>query len=264
MGSKYAKIKGLAFKGVNSNPENAENGDLIYRKDINKFLFFGATKWNELGSTGIQGNTGLQGATGLQGIQGNTGLQGLRGNTGIQGDTGLRGIAGLQGATGIQGIQGDTGIIGLQGIQGNTGLQGIQGATGLQGDTGIQGVTGPSSLYNNEISTTTNITTTNTGTRSLLTGFTTTPPSGTYLVIFNGTCSHTANGGVVNIAINVGGIEKADSVRSTSNTSNRVCTTSTSGKVTVNGSQAVSIYWNITTSGTGTLSKGTLNLIKVG
>lgn len=128
----------------------------------------------------------------------------------------------------------------------------------------ITNIAGPSS---DEISTTTSLTTTSTGTRALLTGFTTTPTSGTYLFMFSGTVRHSAASGAVNIALNVNGTEKADSLRSiqqpSNGTASRPYTIALTSKVTVNGSQDVQIRWNLTGAGTGTLVAGTMNWIKV-
>jgi hypothetical protein len=163
--------------------------------------------------------------------------------------------AGANGNTGSTGLTGGTGI-------------GTQGNTGNTGQSGNTGSTGPSAITNGEISSSTNITTTNAGTRAVLTGFTTTPASGDWLFIFSGTCTHSAVSGTVNIALNVGGTEKVDSIRSTQNpstgTATRSRTIAVNGKVTVNGAQAVGLFWNITTAGTGTMVDCTMNWIKVG
>jgi hypothetical protein len=94
------------------------------------------------GSTGTQGLIGFTGSTGTQGITGYTGSTGTQGDIGFTGSTGTQGLIGYTGSTGTQGEIGFTGSTGTQGLIGFTGSTGTQGEIGFTGSTGTQGITG--------------------------------------------------------------------------------------------------------------------------
>ena len=110
----------------------------------------------DTGPQGLIGNTGPQGLIGDTGPQGPTGDIGPQGFIGDTGPQGLIGDTGPQGPTGDIGPQGPTGDIGPQGLIGDTGPQGPIGDTGPQGptgDTGPQGLTGTSGVLSLDLGT---------------------------------------------------------------------------------------------------------------
>lgn len=121
--------------------------------------------------------------------------------------------------------------------------------------------------YAQEISGTSTVTST-TGTDALITGMTITPPSGTYLVTFSGSFSYGAGGAnTQQIAIYVANTLKADSLRQAVTTANttKFQVMATNGQVTVNGSQAIEIWWSGSQSGqTLTVINRTMNILRVG
>lgn len=124
-----------------------------------------------------------------------------------------------------------------------------------------------SGISNTEVSATADVTTTST-TDVLMTTMTITPVAGTYLVVFSTTVDHSAQSVAVVVSIYVGGVLKADSVRSPVPRFNGVGANSltpmasTNGVVTVNGSQAIEIRWK-TASGTATAHQRTLNIVRM-
>lgn len=120
-----------------------------------------------------------------------------------------------------------------------------------------------------EVNATANATTTS-GTNALLTGMTSTPPIGTYLVIFSAAVNSNSAGATVSLSLFNNGTQKADSVRNISQfDGGALSATSASGGVdingivTVNGSQAIEIRWS-TSGGTATCGPRTMTLLKVG
>lgn len=134
----------------------------------------------------------------------------------------------------------------------------------LSTDSNNQLVSGTS---NNEVSFSANITTTS-ATDVLLTGMTITPVAGTYLVIFSTWLTHSNGNATIPMSLYVGGVQKADSIRTaipfvgalSAITQDMPLTIN--GIVTVNGSQAIAIEWH-TSTGTATAHHGTLNLLRV-
>lgn len=118
-----------------------------------------------------------------------------------------------------------------------------------------------------EVSATADATTTST-TDVLMTGMTITPVAGSYLVWFSGGVDHSAQSVAVVVSIYVGGVQKADSVRSPvprfnglgANTLTPIV--AINGEVTVNGSQAIETRWKVA-SGTGTVHQRTMNILRV-
>lgn len=108
-----------------------------------------------------------------------------------------------------------------------------------------------------------------TGSDVLLTGMTSTPASGTYLVWFSCDLNSITAGVVIGVSIYVGGIQKTDSLRKTMPFSGGTLTSGsqrvgvyTNGQVTVNGSQAIEIRWS-TSAGAPTAASRTMNLLKI-
>lgn len=142
-------------------------------------------------------------------------------------------------------------------------LGGTHGAPLSTGSTGLLA----SGITTSENSFSSNITTTS-ATDVLMTGMTTTPVAGTYLVIFSTWLTHSNGNATITVSIYSGGSQKADSIRVAIPFNGSVGSITqdiplaTNGIVTVNGSQAVAIEWH-TSTGTATAHNGTLNLIRV-
>lgn len=126
---------------------------------------------------------------------------------------------------------------------------------------------GPQSRSATEATATADTTTTST-TDVLIGSMTLTPVAGDYLVFFSTTVDHSAQAVAVVISIYVGGVLKADSVRSPVPRFNGIGANSlspmasTNGWVTVNGSQAIEIRWK-TASGTATAHQRALDILRV-
>lgn len=114
----------------------------------------------------------------------------------------------------------------------------------------------------------TSVLTTTSTTDVLLTGMTTTPAAGTYLVIFSTWLTHSQGNQSITMSIYVGGAQKADSIRAAIpfvgalSAITQDMPLATNGIVTVNGSQAIAIEWH-TTAGTATAHNGTLNIVRL-
>lgn len=126
----------------------------------------------------------------------------------------------------------------------------------------------PTALNPSEISATADATTTS-GTDVLLTGMTTTPAAGTYLVLFSSSITSNAAGAAITSSFYVAGVQKADSIRKISPFDGGTLSATTArgamviqGLIAVTGSQAIEVRWSIS-SGTGTCGPRTMNLIKV-
>lgn len=119
-----------------------------------------------------------------------------------------------------------------------------------------------------ELNFSTNITTTSTSSTNVMTGMTTTPLAGTYLVWFSTWLTHSNGNDTVTISILVGGVQKTDSIRTTTPFSGAIGAAnngighSTNGLVSVNGSQALAIQWN-TNAGTATAHAGTMDILRI-
>lgn len=125
-----------------------------------------------------------------------------------------------------------------------------------------------SSLVSNEITSTTPVSTTS-GTDALLTGMTTTPAAGTYLVLFNTDIDSTAAGAAISISYYVGGVQVASTLRKTSHfdggtlsAGNARAVASLQSIITVNGSQAIEVRWS-RSSGTATAASRSLITLRV-
>lgn len=119
-----------------------------------------------------------------------------------------------------------------------------------------------------EISDTANATTTS-STPALLTSMTVTPAAGTYLVWFSAAASMNNFNGQITYAFYVGGSLKTDSVRIIQPFDGGTLGGTTArgamplnGLITVNGSQAIEIRWNVN-AGTGICAQRTLNTLRV-
>lgn len=119
-----------------------------------------------------------------------------------------------------------------------------------------------------EATATASATTTST-TQVLMTGMTETPIAGTYWVIFSATISSNTNGAVITISINSGGTQVAHTVRTSTpqfasglSTVSLQFPTNTTCVTTVNGSQAIAVFWSIS-SGTATVLQRTFDLLKI-
>lgn len=111
-----------------------------------------------------------------------------------------------------------------------------------------------------------NITTTST-TDVVLTGMTTTPVAGTYLVVFSTWFTHSNGNDTVTYSIYAGGVQSAPTVRTVVPFTGAVGAVNdgleagTNGIVTVNGSQAITLEWH-TNAGTATAHAGTMDVVR--
>lgn len=102
----------------------------------------------------------------------------------------------------------------------------------------------------------------------VLTGMTTTPASGTYLVVFSSWFTHSNGNDTVTVSIYSGGVQSAGTIRTTVpftgavGGANNGMEAGTNGIVTVNGSQAIAIEWH-TNSGTATAHNGTMDVVRL-
>lgn len=124
-------------------------------------------------------------------------------------------------------------------------------------------------IQTTEITSTSNATTTS-GTDALMTGMTTTPVAGTYLVIFSAVVQQAGAGQSVTVSIYNGGVQDTASVRTFApfdggslSAGNASCCCATQGVYTVNGSQVIQIEWHVSGS-TGTVFQRNMTLIKIG
>lgn len=124
-----------------------------------------------------------------------------------------------------------------------------------------------SGLTASEVVFSTNLTTTST-TDVLMTGITTTPVAGTYIVWFSNWLTHSNGNAIITQTMYVGGVAKADSIRASIpfvgalSAVTQDITAAMQGVITVNGSQAVEIRWK-TSTGTGTAHNGNLTLLRI-
>lgn len=124
-------------------------------------------------------------------------------------------------------------------------------------------------LQDNEITSVTGVTA-GTGADTLMTGMTTTPVSGIYIVWFSCDINSANAGAATSISIYVGGAQVAASLRKvvpfcggTLTSGSARCGVALQGTVTVNGSQAIEIRWSAS-SGTNTVAARTLTTLRVG
>lgn len=112
-----------------------------------------------------------------------------------------------------------------------------------------------------------NITTTS-ATDVLLTGMTTTPAAGTYLVVFSTWLTHSNGNATVTISVYIGGVQSAGTIRTTVPFTGAVggvnggMGLSTNGIVTVSGAQAITLEWH-TSTGTATAHNGTMDIVRL-
>jgi len=101
-----------------------------------------------------------------------------------------------------------------------------------------------------------------------ITGMSITPAAGDYLVVFNATVKDDTTGGKTFVAIHADGTIDSTSEISLELTDFKqegmVTSIISVGKVTVNGSQAITADWKKINGGTATMYKRTINAIKVG
>lgn len=123
-------------------------------------------------------------------------------------------------------------------------------------------------LHNVETAFSSNITTTS-ASAVVMTGMTSTPPAGTYLVIFSSWFTHSNGNATVTMSIFAGGVQNTGSIRTTIpftgavGGANNGQTAGTNAIVTVNGAQAIALEW-LTSTGTATAHNGTLDMVKIG
>lgn len=123
-------------------------------------------------------------------------------------------------------------------------------------------------LYNIETNFSSNITNASTS-NVVMTGMTSTPPAGTYLVIFSSWFTHSNGNATVTLSIFVGGSQNTGSIRTfipftgAVGGANNGAMAGTNAIVTVNGAQAVALEW-LTSTGTATAHNGTFDLIRIG
>lgn len=135
----------------------------------------------------------------------------------------------------------------------------------LAADTNGQLVSGLTVL---EFSATADATTTS-NTPALLTGMTTTPVAGSYLVWFSASTQSNGTNCTQTFGLYVGGTLKADSSRTIQPYDGGTLAAATAtgavainAKITVTGSQLVEIHWS-TAGGTATCHQRTLNLLRI-
>lgn len=122
-------------------------------------------------------------------------------------------------------------------------------------------------LTNTEISSTANITTTS-ASAVVLTGYTTTPVAGTYLLWFSTWLTHSNGNATITMSVFVGGSQVTTSVRTiipfvgALSAITQDIPVSINGQFTVNGSQAIAIEW-LTSTGTATAHQATLDLLRI-
>jgi len=91
-----------------------------------------------------------------------------------------------------------------------------------------------------------------------------TPAAGMYMVWFSSSINHGTNGGTIDVAIYSGGTIDQQSARHFGNYRNGQTTgIATQCHVTVNGSQAIAIYWRTPSGGTATAYERSLCIMKV-
>ena len=149
------------------------------------------------GSSGTSGSAGLSRSSGTSGTSGTSGSAGTSASSGTTGAIGPTGAQGPQGPTGATGTSGTSGASGVNGPTGPTGATGFTGPTGAQGPatpgptgpTGPTGAQGPQTVYNQSLTTSSNVTYSNMAGTSPLAG-------GNFLVPNGGKVSNSANQGV--------------------------------------------------------------------
>lgn len=140
-------------------------------------------------------------------------------------------------------------------------------STGLYIDANNKLASGSAPVTNAALKFTANITTTST-TDVVLTGMTTTPAAGTYLVTFSTWLTHSNGNATVTMSIFAGGAQAASTARTTLpfsgavGSANNGLEAGTNGIVTVNGSQAIALEWH-TSTGTATAHAGELDIVRV-
>lgn len=112
--------------------------------------------------------------------------------------------------------------------------------------------------------------TTTSGTDSVMTGMTSTPIAGTYMVTFNGNAQMQTAGAFIFISFYVNGVQDANSdlqfapfAGGTLTSGQSSVPVSNSGVYTVNGSQAIDVRWHVS-GGTATSTQRKLILLKIG
>lgn len=112
--------------------------------------------------------------------------------------------------------------------------------------------------------------TTTSGTDAVMTGMTTTPIAGTYLVIFTGVIQQNISGDTITISIYTGGTQDTTSIMTAAPFAGGTLTAGqasvpfvTHGVYTVNGSQAIALEWHVS-GGTGTVFQRKMTVVKIG
>lgn len=127
-----------------------------------------------------------------------------------------------------------------------------------------------SGITNTEVTFTSAITTTSTASpaTTVMTGVTTTPAAGTYLVVFSSWFTQSTGNATVTICIAIAGTCSTASTRTTLPFTGAVGGANggviggTNAIVTVNGSQAIAIVWRVS-SGTGTATDGNMDIVRL-
>jgi len=149
------------------------------------------------GSSGTSGSAGTSASSGSSGTSASSGSAGTSASSGTTGAIGPTGAQGPQGPIGASGTAGSSGLSRANGATGPTGAQGPTGAPGAQGPanpgnpgpTGPTGGQGPQTVYNQALTTTSNVTYSGIASTSPLAG-------GNFLVPNGGKVSNSANEGV--------------------------------------------------------------------
>jgi hypothetical protein len=110
--------------------------------------------------------------------------------------------------------------------------------------------------------------TTTSATDVVMTGMTTTPAAGTYLVVFSSWFTHSNGNATVTFSIYAGASQSAGSIRTTTpfegsiGSANNGKEAGTNAIVTVNGSQAIALEWH-TSAATATAHDGTMDVVRL-
>lgn len=124
-----------------------------------------------------------------------------------------------------------------------------------------------SGITSTELTFSSNITTTS-ASAVVLTGMTTTPAAGTYLVLFSSWLTHSNGNATITMSYFVGGVQRTDTIRTiipfvgALSAITQDIPVSINAIITVNGSQAIAVEW-LTSTGTATAHHGTFDLLRI-
>jgi hypothetical protein len=138
-------------------------------------------------------------------------------------------------------------------------------ATGLLSTSNLSGAvtsTGTSTSITNTFVSSVISTDTSSPTYVLLPNMSTTPAAGTYMLWFSGIMTSSNNNRLISIAVHKAGVIIADSIRSSTFSSNYYNILSTQTKFTCTGTDLITIQWNIT-GNTATSTERSIMLLRV-